>query len=127
MEPRLILRIEGVSLAAAALIGYLSLGGPLWLLVVAGLAPDLSMLGYLKDTAVGSAMYNLIHTYTLPVLLSGLGGWLNGRLMVLVALIWITHIGIDRFFGYGLKYPTGFRDTHLSGHLVPVQTAVQPE
>ena len=29
------------------------------------------------------------------------------------ALIWISHIGFDRLLGYGLKYPTQFRDTHL--------------
>jgi len=29
------------------------------------------------------------------------------------ALIWLAHIGIDRALGYGLKYPTFFRDTHL--------------
>jgi hypothetical protein len=28
-------------------------------------------------------------------------------------LIWIIHIGVDRAIGYGLKYPSGFRDTHL--------------
>jgi len=30
-----------------------------------------------------------------------------------IALVWLAHIGFDRFFGYGLKYPTGFKDTHL--------------
>ena len=25
----------------------------------------------------------------------------------------IAHIGIDRGFGYGLKYAAGFKDTHL--------------
>lgn len=25
----------------------------------------------------------------------------------------LTHIGIDHAVGYGLKYPTGFKDTHL--------------
>jgi hypothetical protein len=24
-----------------------------------------------------------------------------------------THIGLDRTFGYGLKLPTDFRDTHV--------------
>jgi hypothetical protein len=28
-------------------------------------------------------------------------------------LIWLAHIGGDRALGYGLKYPTGFEDTHL--------------
>jgi hypothetical protein len=32
---------------------------------------------------------------------------------VAVALIWLTHIGVDRAIGYGLKYPTRFKDTHL--------------
>jgi len=32
---------------------------------------------------------------------------------VAISLIWIAHIGIDRVLGYGLKYPTAFKDTHL--------------
>jgi hypothetical protein len=32
---------------------------------------------------------------------------------VLVSLVWAAHIGADRAVGYGLKYPTGFEDTHL--------------
>ena len=36
-------------------------------------------------------------------------GWI-----LFVALIWLAHIGADRLFGYGLKYPTAFNDTHLS-------------
>lgn len=33
--------------------------------------------------------------------------------MFLLALIWFAHIGMDRALGYGLKYPSGFRETHL--------------
>jgi hypothetical protein len=28
-------------------------------------------------------------------------------------LIWITHLGVDRAVGYGLKYPTSFKEAHL--------------
>src|SRR6267378_8432946 len=28
-------------------------------------------------------------------------------------LIWLAHIGFDRALGFGLKYPTHFKDTHL--------------
>ena len=35
-----------------------------------------------------------------------------------VALIWLAHIGADRALGYGLKYPTGFKDTTSSGSSV---------
>ena len=34
--------------------------------------------------------------------------------MTKVALIWLAHIGADRLLGYGLKYPTAFKDTHLN-------------
>ena len=30
-----------------------------------------------------------------------------------MALIWAAHIGFDRLLGYGLKYPSAFRATHL--------------
>jgi hypothetical protein len=30
-----------------------------------------------------------------------------------VALVWFAHIGLDRMLGYGLKHPSGFRETHL--------------
>ena len=32
---------------------------------------------------------------------------------VFLALIWLAHIGMDRTAGYGLKYPTEFKDTHM--------------
>ena len=30
-----------------------------------------------------------------------------------LGLIWLAHIGMDRAIGYGLKYPTNHKDTHL--------------
>ncbi|MEF9606012.1 DUF4260 family protein, partial [Paracoccus sp. PXZ] len=27
--------------------------------------------------------------------------------------LWLAHVGFDRVLGYGLKLPSGFRDTHL--------------
>jgi hypothetical protein len=44
-------------------------------------------------------------------------------LAVGMALIWTTHIAFDRLLGYGLKYPTYFKDTHLQ-HLSETQTAL---
>lgn len=34
-------------------------------------------------------------------------------LVLSLCLIWLAHIGMDRMLGYGLKYPTDFKDTHL--------------
>ena len=42
------------------------------------------------------------------------GNWLLFVvLLVQLALIWVAHIAADRAMGFGLKYPTEFKDTHL--------------
>ncbi len=33
--------------------------------------------------------------------------------LVLAGAVLVGHVGMDRLAGYGLKYPTAFRDTHL--------------
>ena len=71
------------------------------------------MLGYLSGPRVGAAAYNAVHVYVLPLTLL-LAGFIAGLPAAMAsALIWIAHIGLDRALGYGLKYATGFGDTHL--------------
>lgn len=41
--------------------------------------------------------------------------WTGAALAGRIALVWAAHIGFDRVLGFGLKLPTGFRDTHLGG------------
>jgi hypothetical protein len=48
-----------------------------------------------------------------PVALAAIGVFADSDVAVQVGLIWTAHIGIDRAIGYGLKYRTGFKDTHL--------------
>ena len=74
---------------------------------------------------VGSVGYNLVHTYTGPLALGGVGLVTGEHLAILVAAVWATHIGVDRLFGFGLKYETGFRDTHLSTQPAPVPAFVE--
>jgi hypothetical protein len=111
--PSWLLRVEGAVVAAAAIALYVHVDGSWWLFLALALAPDLSMLGYLAGPAVGAVAYDLVHTYALPVLLAAVGVLADAELAVQVGLVWITHIGIDRVLGYGLKYPSGFKDTHL--------------
>lgn len=120
MHPRSYLRVEGLAVFALAVGGYVTLGGPLWLFVVLALAPDLSMLGYLAGSRLGSYAYNVAHTYALPAVVGATGFWLDARLALLVALVWAAHIGADRSLGYGLKYASGFKDTHLSAQPAPL-------
>jgi Domain of unknown function (DUF4260) len=113
LRPAALLRIEGVALLALSVLLYRVNGGS-WLLFGALLlAPDLSMLGYLAGPKVGAAIYNAFHTYALPAVVGALGMIFASPLAIAVSLIWFAHIGVDRTVGYGLKYPTSFKDTHL--------------
>ncbi|MBW3552765.1 MAG: DUF4260 domain-containing protein [Gemmatimonadetes bacterium] len=105
-------RAEGAAVLAAALVAYTFLDAS-WLLFAALLlAPDLGMLGYLAGRRVGAMTYNAVHVYAGPAaaLLAGVAGvaW-----ALPVGVIWLAHIGMDRALGYGLKLPTGFKDTHM--------------
>lgn len=77
------------------------------------LLPDLSMLGYLAGPRIGALTYNCAHTYVAPALLLLLAYYVKWGEAVPVIAIWVAHIGFDRVLGFGLKYASAFRDTHL--------------
>ena len=111
--PRVLLHLEGLAVLVGALVLYFDVDYGWLAIVVLFLAPDLSMLGYLAGPGVGSVTYDAVHTYVGPIAL-GVVGILGGYdIAAQLALIWFAHIGLDRLLGYGLKYPTGFKDTHL--------------
>jgi TctA family transporter len=107
------LRLEGAAMLAAGITLWAALSGSWLWFALLFLVPDVSMAAYLVGTRFGAAGYNLAHSYALPVFLGIAGGVLDHRLTLLVAGLWLSHIGFDRLLGYGLKYPTSFRDTHL--------------
>ncbi len=111
---RVLLRLEGAMLAAAALVLYGRLDAGWGLFAALILVPDIAFLGYLAGPRVGALAYNTTHSLIGPLglALAALGlPAVAGALPV--ALIWIAHIGIDRALGYGLKYGAGFGVTHL--------------
>ena len=71
------------------------------------------MLGYLAGNTIGAMAYNAFHTYIGPALVAAVAYWGEQQEILLFCLIWVAHIGFDRLLGYGLKYPSGFKDTHL--------------
>src|SRR4051812_22417291 len=68
--PALLLRIEGAAVAFAAIALYIHMGGSSLLFILLILAPDLSALGYITNPAVGSRIYNVVHTYAVPIVLA---------------------------------------------------------
>ncbi|MDW4499544.1 DUF4260 domain-containing protein [Sulfitobacter sp. D35] len=108
-----ILRLEGLVVAALALWAYTQTGAGWLLFGLLVLAPDLFMLGYLRGPRMGAVLYNIGHTYVVPVSLTVAGVLVGIDLAPALGLIWVFHIGADRALGYGLKYDSGFKDTHL--------------
>ena len=108
-----LLRLEGLSYAVAALLIYWQQGFSWWMLALLILVPDLSMLGYLAGVRIGAICYNIVHATPLPWALLIFAYLANNTVALTIAIIWFAHIGIDRALGYGLKYATGFKDTHL--------------
>jgi hypothetical protein len=111
--PLWLLRLEAAALLLAAAVFYAHLGQSWWLFLVLFLAPDLSMLGYLAGPRTGAIAYNSAHTTPPPLALLGIGALADSRLAMALSAIWLAHIGFDRLLGYGLKYASGFADTHL--------------
>ena|SRR6188508_1362805 len=111
--PQLLLRLEGLAVAAAAVVLYFheDFG---WILFVALiLAPDLSATAYAFGPKVGAIAYDTLHTEIFAIALGTVGIVTDSSAAMKVSLIWLAHIGADRLLGYGLKYPTAFKDTHL--------------
>lgn len=111
---KILLHIEGLSVLALSVYfyGYNQFS---WLFfIILLLAPDISMLGYLLNNRIGAITYNVFHTYTLALLIIFCGLMISAPIVLAIGLIWSAHIGMDRMIGYGLKYPTEFKDTHLN-------------
>lgn len=108
-----LLRLEGASVLGLSIFFYHQNHASWILFAVLFLSPDLFMLGYLVNPQIGAAVYNSVHTLFGPGVLIAIAILASKWQLLPFALIWTAHIGFDRMLGYGLKYPTRFKDTHL--------------
>jgi hypothetical protein len=118
VSPVPVQRLENGLLAVAILVAFVVTGAGWWWPLVAFLAFDLSMLGYLAGPRIGAAAYNAVHSYVAPAALAILGLVLlaigaEPFWPFLVAGVWAFHVAADRALGYGLKLVAGFEHTHL--------------
>ena len=104
-RPKALHQLEGLT-AFAICVALYSQYGEGWLLAVAlFFAPDLALLTYAISSSAGTAIYNILHTYTLPAVLGSIGVLMPQPLLWSIALIWAAHIGFDRMLGLGLRSP----------------------
>jgi hypothetical protein len=112
-----LLQVEGLALFAASLVIFSTLSVSWWMYVALFFVPDIAFLGYLAGPRIGAVAYNVLHSTIGPILLGAVAWWLGfdilGQVLAATATIWIGHVGFDRMLGYGLKYTSGFKDTHL--------------
>ena len=112
--PKVLLHIEGLVVLVAACVAYGALGASWGKFALLFFVPDVSMVGYLGGKVIGAWVYNAFHSYLGPALMWALAYWGDQSALVPICLIWAAHIGFDRLLGYGLKFPTAFKDTHLN-------------
>ena len=108
-----LIRLENAFVFITVVIIYFMFGFSLWLFLIFLLVPDISMLGYLFNNKVGSYVYNVGHSYILPILITLFYLATGVNLLLGIALIWLAHIGMDRTIGYGVKYSIGFNKTTI--------------
>ncbi len=109
-------RIEASTIFFVSLYLYWYLDFNLIVLILLLFVFDVFMIGYLFNSKIGAYCYNLGHSMIAPPILFAIGFATDARILIGFSLIWLAHIGMDRLLGYGLKFTTGFKETHL-GHI----------
>ena len=77
------------------------------------LVPDITMIGYAMNTKIGANIYNVGHSFLLPLVLLVVSFIIVNSIIMMISLIWLAHIFMDRALGYGLKYTDSFKQTHI--------------
>lgn len=112
---KFVIVLEEIAITAIAIyfLTQHSLGLSLWIWILLFFAPDISMIGYLFSNSVGAFSYNLLHHRGLALVLAATGYFLNLEVLLASGILLFAHASFDRIWGYGLKYASGFKDTHL--------------
>ena len=108
-----IVRLEEFGIFLFSIYLFSTLNYQWWLFPLLLLVPDISMVGYLKDTKFGAFVYNFFHFRAFALILYVLGIYLSVPLVSLIGVILFAHSSLDRAFGYGLKFRDSFGHTHL--------------
>ena len=84
-----------------------------WVYILLVVGPDIGMLGYLINNMAGAISYNIFHHKGVALAIFAFGFLSQIDAIQILGLILFGHSSMDRMFGYGLKFFTGFKETHL--------------
>jgi Domain of unknown function (DUF4260) len=112
---KIILKLEEAAMTAVGiyLLTIYNLNLPFWVWAILFFSPDISMLGYLRNTKVGAGVYNLFHHKGIAITIAAAGYYLHNDVLMATGILLFTHAAFDRIMGYGLKYQDSFKNTHL--------------
>ncbi|WP_264566408.1 DUF4260 domain-containing protein [Flavobacterium sp. N3904] len=108
-----IIKLEELGLFILGIYFFSQLNYAWWWFLVLILVPDFSMIGYVFGNKVGALCYNMVHHRGIAIAVYLVGIYCSNSAVQLWGVILFTHSSMDRLFGYGLKYETGFKFTHL--------------
>lgn len=108
------IRLEEAAMLLLSIVAfYLQIPYAWWVFPACILLPDLSMVGYAAGNKTGAAVYNFFHHRGVAILVYLAGYFWHQDALMFTGMILFGHAAMDRLFGYGLKYETGFKFTHL--------------
>ena len=111
----------GVALTIIALVEMIRFGGATWFALAFVILPDIALLygaaadlerGRLHPRAV--RLYNVVHSFWLPLALMAVGLWLPPVVFV-SGVVWAAHIAWDRGLGFGLRTREGHQRLPVCG------------
>lgn len=110
---KMLLKLEELAMFLLGIYAFAHLNFAWWWFVILLLAPDIGMLGYLFGNKIGALCYNSFHHRGVAILFFLIGIYFENPVLQLCGIMLFSHAAMDRIFGYGLKYETGFKFTHL--------------
>lgn len=110
-----IIQIEEAAITAISIyfLSKYNLGLPIWAWLLLFFTPDISMLGYLANSRIGSYTYNLVHHRGVALTIVAIGLLTTVTIYITVGILLFAHSSFDRMLGYGLKYSDDFKHTSL--------------
>jgi hypothetical protein len=108
-----IIKLEELGLFILGIYFFSQLNYAWWWFLVLILVPDFSMIGYVFGYKVGALCYNVVHHRGIAIAVYLVGIYFSNTAIQVSGVILFAHSSMDRLFGYGLKYESGFKFTHL--------------
>jgi len=98
-----LIKLEELAFVVLSFYLFLALDYAWWWFPLLFFIPDVSMIGYLINSKVGTVTYNFIHHKALAILLYLFGGFIQLPVLQLAGLVMFGHSSLDRALGFELQ------------------------